>query len=104
MALRRDISGAERALQFMSQGWAQIIKLPVTLIFDDTKKNETVDSFRVCSARPVFKTSDAALINWAEKMQHDQAIKTLVFTSDRGLTEELIKNGVQGNVLIVNFY
>jgi len=94
LALRRNMAGAERALQVIAQEWSKLVEYGVTLIFDDTNKDEMCGKFRVCSAKPLFSTSDEALITWAGKLAPEEAAKTLVFTSDRGLTTELAKFGV----------
>jgi len=96
MALGRAMSRAESALQLISQGWYKSIpEKKVTLIFDDTNKNLTDGSFRVCSAKPFFQTSDDALVHWASQLTPEKAKKTLVFTSDRELTNRLQSYGVQ---------
>jgi len=89
------MSGAEYALQAIAQEWSKLVGFGVTLIFDDTNKNENSGKFRVCSAKPIFPTSDEALISWAGRLAPEEAPKTLVFTSDRGLTTQLAKHGVQ---------
>jgi len=95
LCLHRKMASAESALQLIAFEWSKLTKLPVILIFDDTKKNETDGEFQVCSAKPLFPSSDDALANWAEKTSPDQAIKTLVFTSDRALSERIAKHGLQ---------
>jgi len=96
MVLGRSMSRAESALQLISQEWHKFIpEKKVTLIFDDTNKNISDDSFHVCSAKPFFSTSDDALVDWASKLSPEQAAKTLVFTSDRELTNRLHSHGAQ---------
>jgi len=95
LALKKNLSEAESALQLIAQEWSKTVNFPVTLIFDDTNKNINNEKFRVCSAKPLFPTSDAALISWAKHLMPDKAIKTLVFTSDRQLSQELGKSNIQ---------
>jgi len=96
MVLGRAMSRAESALQLIAQEWHKFIpEKKVTLVFDDTNKNISTDSFHVCSAKPFFSTSDDALVSWASKLSPEQAAKTLVFTSDRELTNRLESHGVQ---------
>ena len=49
---------------------------------------------KVCSARPDFPTSDHALIQWSQNATSEEKPTIAVFTSDRALTEELVKAGV----------
>jgi len=96
MVLGKSMSRAETALQLISQEWHKSIsQKKVTLIFDDTNKNLSDGSFRVCSAKPFFQTSDDALVHWATQLTPEKAKKTLVFTSDRELTTRLQSYGVQ---------
>jgi len=96
MVLTKGMSRAESAMQVIAQEWHKLIpEKKVTLIFDDTNKNLTEGSFRVCTARPLFKTSDDALVHWASQLAPEKAVKTLVFTSDRELTNRLQSLGVQ---------
>jgi len=95
LALQRRMPDAEYALQLIAQEWIKAINIPATLIFDDTHKKLDQNGFRVCSAKPTFSTSDEALIHWASQMIPAKASKTIVFTSDRGLSEELCKYGIQ---------
>jgi len=72
------------------------------LIFDSTKTDQIAKigrsteeiSFRICSARPQFPTSDDALIAWAKEGK-DQGISSgMVFvTSDRALRDQLKEAG-----------
>jgi len=96
--LRKSVASAENLLQFMASKWAQVNNKKithVTLIFDETNKNSKQDTLFVCSARPVFRTSDDALISWIQQTPPDQIKQTVVFTSDGALGAKLIELGAQ---------
>jgi hypothetical protein len=66
----------------------------VVVIFDNTKQVfervlESGTKFAVMSARPQYETSDDALVVFNEKQSEDVRKRSLVVTSDRGLTIRL---------------
>jgi len=92
LALQRNKSRAELALQLIAQQWAKLTKCNVTLIFDETELFLNADGFCVCSARPFFNTSDLALINMCSF--NNESASKLVFTSDKELSIKLEELGV----------
>eukprot|EP01115_Flamella_aegyptia_P010441 TRINITY_DN463_c0_g1_i3.p1 TRINITY_DN463_c0_g1~~TRINITY_DN463_c0_g1_i3.p1 ORF type:complete len:341 (+),score=162.25 TRINITY_DN463_c0_g1_i3:148-1170(+) len=94
--LGRKMKEAEYILELMAKAWQSTTRIEMcTLIFDDTKTNRVENGFKVCSARPTFKTSDDALIQWSQAIPVSERSKVAIFTSDRALTESLQKIGVQ---------
>eukprot|EP01115_Flamella_aegyptia_P013059 TRINITY_DN67659_c0_g1_i7.p1 TRINITY_DN67659_c0_g1~~TRINITY_DN67659_c0_g1_i7.p1 ORF type:complete len:333 (-),score=151.64 TRINITY_DN67659_c0_g1_i7:55-1053(-) len=95
--IRRNVKEAEQLFEMMAKTWQQSTPQlnKCVLIFDDTKTFREDEHFKVCSARPTFPTSDHALIQWAEDTPVTERANVAVFTSDRALTEQLEKIGVQ---------
>jgi len=62
------------------------------LVYDNTHLEYSQEMLSVRSARPVFATSDDALVQWST--EHDNPKELLVVTSDKGLQERLFEKGV----------
>jgi len=85
---------AEQILVSLARKFAIKLNLPkCVVIFDDTDKSEESASFVVCSARPRRKTSDDALVEWAESSQQTLSPVGIFVTSDRELCVRLSKCG-----------
>jgi len=90
LVLKRKNSVAESYLESFARTFSDALKLKhCTLVFDETKKLVSGESFSVCSARPTFKTSDDALVEWAKACEHP----AVFVTSDRELTHRLKECG-----------
>lgn len=67
------------------------------LIFDNGKvvfeKESDGVTFKVCTARPKYETSDDALVDWAGGLSASDLASSLFVTSDRGLLTRLIEKG-----------
>eukprot|EP01115_Flamella_aegyptia_P010444 TRINITY_DN463_c0_g1_i6.p1 TRINITY_DN463_c0_g1~~TRINITY_DN463_c0_g1_i6.p1 ORF type:complete len:153 (+),score=57.60 TRINITY_DN463_c0_g1_i6:862-1320(+) len=95
--LQKNVPEAEYYLEMMAKAWQRSVGQVhmCTLIFDETSTFRMDFGFQVCSARPTFKTSDDALIHWAQGIPVPERHRVVVFTSDRALTETLEKIGVR---------
>jgi len=90
LVLKRNTRAAEGALEALARSFSSALNLKhCTLIFDDTKRLATEESFSVCSARPSFATSDDALVEMA-KANTEPAV---FVTSDRELLNRLEASG-----------
>lgn len=78
-----------------------------TLVYDSaplsmTQSYRALDNFQILSARPVFATSDDALVHWAQEnaalQQRNPPVVSMVVTADRGLRERLA--AVPGVVIV----
>jgi len=83
---------AEAALVFLAKKFHQVLKVKVTVMFDDSRTTLEEGSFFVLRARPNFPTSDDALVEISKTLEDKK--KALFISSDRELLHRLESNGV----------
>ncbi|CAF3012396.1 unnamed protein product [Rotaria socialis] len=93
LCLNQSSKEAERAIAEIAAAWNKQMLIPhVELIFDFTQQLEPIDSIKVSSARPTYKTTDEMLIDIAQRSQN---YHTIVVTSDRNVSIHLKRQGCQ---------
>jgi len=98
MTLQHRKRDTEKAITAVAESFAEVIKITAIVMFDGTPTNLTKNYANgsvvvVTSAKPEFPTTDQALISWG-KSNSKSVGNSLVVTSDRALTGELISLGL----------
>ncbi|CAF1188407.1 unnamed protein product [Rotaria sordida] len=97
LCLNRASKKAERAIAELAAAWNEQMHIPnIELIFDLTHQLEQIQSIKVSSAHPMYKTTDDMLIDIVRRSENQQKNKhTIIVTSDRGLAIHLKYEGCQ---------
>jgi len=98
MTLQHRKRETEQTITGIAESFAEVIKITAIVMFDGTPTNFTKNYANgsvviVTSAKPEFPTTDQALISWG-KSNANCVGNTIVVTSDRALTGELISIGM----------
>jgi len=98
LTLQHKKRETEQTITGIVDSFAEVIKITAILMFDGTPTNFTKNYpngsvLTVTSAKPEFPTTDQALISWG-KSNTNCVGNTIVVTSDRALTGELISMGI----------
>ncbi|CAF3980110.1 unnamed protein product [Adineta steineri] len=77
----------ERAIGEVAAAWNQQMHIPnVELIYDSTRQLDQIDTVKVTSAQPTYKTTDDMLVDIVRRPEnHEKNKRTIVITSDRAL-------------------
>ena len=81
----------ERAIAQIAAAWNKQMHIDnVDLVFDSTRQLDSIESVRVSSAQPQYKTTDDMLIDIARRTEHkENNARTIVVTSDRALAVQV---------------
>ncbi|CAF3410735.1 unnamed protein product [Rotaria sp. Silwood1] len=97
LCLNRASKKAERAIAELAAAWNEQMHIPnVELVFDLTHQLEQIQSIKVSSAHPMYKTTDDMLIDIVQRSENQEKNRhTIIVTSDRGLAIQLKREGCQ---------
>ncbi|CAF2594243.1 unnamed protein product [Rotaria sp. Silwood2] len=97
LCLNRASKKAERAIAELAAAWNEQMHIPnVELIFDLTHQLEQIQSIKVSSAQPMYKTTDDMLIDIVRRSENKEKNRhTIIITSDRDLAIHLKREECQ---------
>ncbi|CAF0873215.1 unnamed protein product [Adineta steineri] len=95
LCLNRAGDKTERAIGEIAAAWNQQMHIPnIELIFDSTRQLDQIDTVKVTSAQPKYRTTDDMLVDLARRPEnHEKNKRTIVITSDQGLAVLLQREG-----------
>ncbi|CAF4153762.1 unnamed protein product, partial [Adineta steineri] len=95
LCLNRAGKKTERAIGEVAAAWNQQMHIPnVELIYDSTRQLDQIDTVKVTSAQPKYKTTDDMLVDIVHRPEnHEKNKHTIVITSDRALAVLLQREG-----------
>ncbi|CAF1210354.1 unnamed protein product [Adineta steineri] len=95
LCLNRAGKKTERAIGEVAAAWNQQMHIPnVELIYDLTRQLDQIDTVKVTSAQPTYKTTDDMLVDIVRRPEnHEKNKRTIVITSDRALAVLLQREG-----------
>ncbi|CAF3930522.1 unnamed protein product [Adineta steineri] len=95
LCLNRAGKKTERAIGEIAAAWNQQMHIPnVELIYDSTRQLDQIDTVKVTSAQPTYKTTDDMLVDIVRRPEnHEKNKRTIVITSDRALAVLLQREG-----------
>ncbi|CAF0906008.1 unnamed protein product [Adineta steineri] len=95
LCLNRAGKKTERAIGEIAAAWNQQMHIPnVELIYDSTSQLDQIDTVKVTSAQPTYKTTDDMLVDIVRRPENQEKNKrTIIITSDRALAVLLQREG-----------
>jgi len=98
LTLKKNFRAVENVLASITEHFSEHTKITAILMFDGTPTNthktlQNGSTLTVTSARPLFATTDKALIHWA-KNNPTEVATSVVVSSDRALSGELKEVGL----------
>jgi hypothetical protein len=87
LCLNRAGKKTERAIGEIASAWNKQMQIPnVELIYDSTRQLDQLDTIKISSAQPSYKTTDDMLVETVRRPENQHKNRhTIVVTADRAL-------------------